>query len=161
MPAQTLTRRLLGSPFVDLLLGPYGVDRYLELIRPDLTLRDARARVISIERQTPRSVTLTLRPNAAFAGFQAGQYLPVGGEITFLHFARTREDWLYRPLVERLAAQHPGVRAVFRATREGGGRLDRELVRRLCGEELPDAAVCGPPALLDAARELWAGAPER
>ncbi len=44
MPAATTaTLRLLGSPFVDLLLGPYGVDRYLELIRPDLTVADYEA----------------------------------------------------------------------------------------------------------------------
>jgi ferredoxin-NADP reductase len=258
MPSPTLTRRLLGSSLVDLLLGPYGVDRYLELIRPDLTLRDARARVVSIQRQTPRSVTLTLRPNGAFTGFRAGQYLTVGvdidgvrrtrtyspassehrddglleltvtvhpgglvsrhlhealrpgqvlhlgaargdfalpdprperlllvgggsgitpvlsmlrtlcdehhrGEVTFVHLARTRRDWLYRPLVERLAAQHPGVSARFVATRDGGPRLTSEFVRSLIGDESGslDAAVCGPPALLDAARELWVDAPER
>jgi ferredoxin-NADP reductase len=256
MTTPSLTRRVLGSSFVDLLLGPNGVDRYLELLRPDLTIRDARARVVAIERQTPRSVTLTLRPNGAFSGFRAGQYLPVGvdidgvrrtrtyspaaserrddglleltvtahpdgfvsrhlhealrpgqvlhlgaargeftlperrpdrlllvgggsgvtavlsmlrtlcderhrGEVTFVHFARTRQDWLYRPLVERIAAQHPSVNAHFIATRETGRRLDTELVRSLCGEELPQAAICGPPALLDAAAEIWAAQPDR
>ena len=37
-PRPSLARRLLGSPVVDLLLGPHGVDRYLELIRPTLTV---------------------------------------------------------------------------------------------------------------------------
>ena len=259
MPLATTTRRLLSSSFVDLLLGPYGVDRYLELIRPDLTLRDARARVVAVERQTARSVTLTLRPNAAFAGFRAGQFVRVGvdidgvrrtrtyspagsehrhdglleltvtvhpqglvsdhlhrrlspgtvlhlgaaqgefvlpeprperllllsggsgitpvlamlrtlcdeghpGEITFVHFARTEQDWLYRPLVEQLAPRHPNLRARFLATRAGGPRLGPALVRELLGGDAPSsahAAVCGPPALLEAARELWADAPER
>jgi len=47
----------------DLLVGPHGIDRYLELIRPNLTLREARAEVVGVRRQTDRSVTLTLRPN--------------------------------------------------------------------------------------------------
>src|SRR5437588_6265239 len=89
MPLATTTRRLLNSSFVDLLLGPYGVDRYLELIRPDLTVRDARARVVGIERQTARSVTLTLRPNAAFAGFRAGQFIRVGVDIDGVRRTRT------------------------------------------------------------------------
>jgi len=29
------------------------------------------------------------------------------GELTFVHFARTEADWLYRPLVTELAARHP------------------------------------------------------
>ena len=40
-----LGRRLLRSSLVDLLVGPHGVDRYLELIRPALTVREARAEV--------------------------------------------------------------------------------------------------------------------
>ncbi|HSO97654.1 MAG TPA: ferredoxin reductase [Solirubrobacteraceae bacterium] len=259
MPLATTTRRLLSSSFVDLLLGPYGVDRYLEQIRPDLTVRAARARVAGIERQTARSVTLTLRPNAAFAGFRAGQFIRVGvdidgvrrtrtyspassehrddglleltvtahpdglvsehlhrrlspgtvlhlgpaqgefvlperrpdrllllsggsgitpvlsilrtlcdeghdGELTFVHFARTEEDWLYRPLVTSLANRHPNLRMRYIATQEGGPRLGPELIGELLAGEAPSsihAAVCGPPALLEAARELWADAPER
>jgi ferredoxin-NADP reductase len=231
---------------VDLLVGPHGIDRYLELVRPTMTVRDARAKVVAVRHQTPRSVTLTVRPNAAFAGFRAGQFVRVGteingvrrtrtyspassqydhgqleltvtvhpdglvsrhlgermtsgatvhlgdaagdfvlparrperlvlisggsgitpvmsmlhtlhheghdGEITFLHYARTAADWLYRPEVEAM----PNVQATFVASREGGGRLSADAVR-----DLDDAfaAVCGPPALLDAAREIFP--PER
>ncbi|MDQ6744507.1 MAG: ferredoxin reductase [Actinomycetota bacterium] len=259
MPAATSPRRLLGSSLVDLLLGPHGIDRYLELIRPDLTIHDARARVVALQRQTPRSVTLTLRPNSAWKGFSAGQYLrlgvdidgvrrtrtlspacsqhradgllevtatvhphglvsrhlheriqpgaimhlgaasgsftlpevrperlmlisggsgitPVlamlrtlcdeghGGELVFVHYARTAADWLYRPHVEHLTAEHPGLRVHYLATREGGARLSQELVRELLGGEDPTtahAAVCGPPALIDAVRSVWHQAPER
>ena len=84
-----LARRLLGSPVVDLLLGPHGVDRYLELISPTLTVGDARAEVVAVRRQTPRSVTLTLRPNRAWAGFEAGQYVAVGVEIDGVRRTRT------------------------------------------------------------------------
>ena len=51
-PRPGLARRLLGSPVVDLLLGPHGVDRYLELISPTLTVTDARAEVVAVRRQT-------------------------------------------------------------------------------------------------------------
>lgn len=240
MYTMSATRRLLRSQLVDLLVGPHGIDRYLELVRPTLTVTDARAEVVAVSHQTARSVTVRLQPNRAWGGFRAGQFVRVGveidgvrrtrtyspasserseqleltvtvhpdglvsrhlrehlrpgavlhlgdaggdfvlprptperlilisggsgvtpvmsmlrtlrdeayaGEIEFIHFARTAADWLYRAEVEAL----PGVRARFIATREGGGRL---------GEEPFDggayAAVCGPPALLEAARELFA-----
>ncbi|MGI9184609.1 MAG: ferredoxin reductase [Solirubrobacteraceae bacterium] len=246
--------RLLRSPLVDLLLGPHGVDRYLELIRPSLTVGDARAEVTAVRHQTLRSVTLTLCPNAAWAGFRAGQFVRAGfeldgvrrtrtyspagsqhaghaeleltvtahprgavstrlgagcrpgsivhlaaaqgdfvlpdqrpgrlvlisggsgvtpvmamlrslvdeehdGEITFLHYARTPEDWLYETEVRELAARARGQIAVaYRATRgpDASGRLDADRLAALTGD-LDDAhaAVCGPPALLEAARTAW------
>src|SRR5438270_6816927 len=88
MPA-TVTHRLLGSSFVDLLLGPHGVDRYLELIRPQLTVHDARARVVAVEHQTARSVTVVLRPNRAWRGFVAGQFVRVGVDIDGVRRTRT------------------------------------------------------------------------
>ena len=81
--------RLLRSPLIDLLAGPHGIDGYLELIRPQLTVRDARARVLAIRHQSARSVTLTLRPNAAFGAFRAGQSIPVGVEIDGVRRTRT------------------------------------------------------------------------
>jgi stearoyl-CoA 9-desaturase NADPH oxidoreductase len=62
----SLRDRVLRSPLVDLLTGPHGVDRYTELVEPTWTLGDSRARVVAVRRQTTRSVTLTLEPNAAF-----------------------------------------------------------------------------------------------
>jgi stearoyl-CoA 9-desaturase NADPH oxidoreductase len=85
MFTQTLTPRLrdrvLRSPLVDLLTGPHGVDRYTELVDPIWTAGDARAKVIAVRRQTPRSVTLTLEPNRAFTGFRAGQHINLTVEI--------------------------------------------------------------------------------
>jgi stearoyl-CoA 9-desaturase NADPH oxidoreductase len=78
---QTLTQRVLRSPLVDLLTGPHGVDRYTELVAPTWTQRDARATVVAVRRQTPRSVTLTLEPNQAFTGFRAGQHINLTVEI--------------------------------------------------------------------------------
>jgi ferredoxin-NADP reductase len=87
--AATATRRLMRSPMVDLLVGPHGIDRYLEVIRPGLTVHDARAEITQVRRQTRRSVTLALRPNAAWCGFQAGQFVRLGVEIDGVRRART------------------------------------------------------------------------
>jgi ferredoxin-NADP reductase len=112
MPTLTAPRRLLRSNLVDLLVGPHGIDRYLELIRPEGTVRDARARVLAVRRQTDRSVTLTLRPNAAWAGFKAGQFVRVGVEIEGVRRTRT-----YSPAsspydrdgtLELTITEHPG-----------------------------------------------------
>jgi len=64
--------------------GPHGVDRYTELVEPTWTLGDSRAKVVAVRRQTQRSVTLTLEPNAAFragARFRAGQHLNLTLEV--------------------------------------------------------------------------------
>lgn len=81
--------RLLRSGLVDLLLGPHGVDRYLELISPAGTVRDARAEVTAVRRQTARSVTLTLAPNGAWQGFAAGQFIRAGIELDGVRRTRT------------------------------------------------------------------------
>jgi len=77
----TLRERVLRSPLVDLLTGPHGVDRYTELVAPTWTLGEARATVVGVRRQTPRSVTLTLKPNRVFTGFRAGQHVNLAVEI--------------------------------------------------------------------------------
>jgi ferredoxin-NADP reductase len=85
MFTQTLTRglrqRVTGSTLVDLLTGPHGVDRYTELVAPTWTTSEARAKVVTVRRNTPRSVTLTLQPNAAFGGLRAGQHLNLTVDI--------------------------------------------------------------------------------
>ncbi|MFF0493667.1 ferredoxin reductase [Nocardia sp. NPDC003482] len=63
---------------VQTLTSPHPIDRYLELVRPTLTLRDLRAEVIDVRRATPGSVTLTLRPNRQWSGHRAGQYVQIG-----------------------------------------------------------------------------------
>ncbi|WP_068176693.1 ferredoxin reductase [Mycobacterium sp. UM_CSW] len=82
--AQTLRKRVLGSDLLDLLTGPHGVDRYTELVAPTWTLGEARAKVVDVRRTTPRSVTLTLAPNEAFASIhtlKAGQYVNLAVDI--------------------------------------------------------------------------------
>ncbi len=79
---QTLKKRVLGSDLVNLLTGPHGVDRYTELVTPTWTRGDGRAKVVDVRRTTPRSVTLVLAPNEAFADtVKAGQYVNLSVEI--------------------------------------------------------------------------------
>ena len=80
-PRRRIGRRLLGSGVAGALTTPHGVDRYLELVQPDWTLNEARARVSAVRRQTPDSVTLSLDPNDAWRGFRAGQFVNVTVEI--------------------------------------------------------------------------------
>jgi ferredoxin-NADP reductase len=82
-PSATLRlgRRVLGSPLLEALAAPHGVDRYLELIRPAWSLHEARAEVVEVRRQTADSVTLTLRPNENWKGFSTGQFIRLTVEI--------------------------------------------------------------------------------
>src|SRR5215510_903784 len=79
--AKTFRDQIPGSDLVELLTGPHGVDRYTELVDPTWTSGEARAKVIAVRRQTPRSVTLILEPNRAFTGFRAGQHINLTVEI--------------------------------------------------------------------------------
>jgi ferredoxin-NADP reductase len=108
----TATKRILRSGFVDLLVGPHGIDRYLELISPQLTVHDARAQVLAVRRQTARSVTISLRPNAAWSGARAGQFARVGVEIDGVRRTRTYSpasaERRTRDELELTVTLHPG-----------------------------------------------------
>ena len=113
--------RLLRSGLVDLLLGPHGVDRYLELISPARTVTEARAEVTAIRRQTARSVTLTMRPNRAWPGCAAGQFVRAGFELGGVRRTRT-----YSP-----AGSAHGDALELTVTEHPGGAVSPRLVREL------------------------------
>lgn len=73
--------RLLDNPVVAALVAPRHVDDYLELVSPTLSLRETRARVTEVRRETRDAVTLVLAPNHRFEGFEAGQYVPFTVEL--------------------------------------------------------------------------------
>lgn len=85
---RSLLRRALASDLVDKLCAPHGVDRYLELVDPRLVVREVRAEVVAVERQTRGTVTLTLAPNDAWAGFRAGQHVVVGVDVDGVNHER-------------------------------------------------------------------------
>jgi stearoyl-CoA 9-desaturase NADPH oxidoreductase len=80
MPS-TLPRHRPGRRLLDALAGPHGLDGYLEQIHPLLATDEVRAEVVAVGRDTDDSVTLTLRPNRAWRGFRAGQFVQLGVEI--------------------------------------------------------------------------------
>lgn len=81
MTAPSLLRRVLSSRLVATLTYPHGVDRYLEQFDRRWSTNEVRAEVLAIRHQTADSVTLTLRPNANWQGFRAGQYVRLTVEI--------------------------------------------------------------------------------
>jgi stearoyl-CoA 9-desaturase NADPH oxidoreductase len=81
--SRSLTRRILGQAIrvFDVAATPYGIDRYVELVRPSWSSTEVRAKVVHVRRTTRRSVTLTLRPNGNWTGFRAGQHTQLSVEI--------------------------------------------------------------------------------
>jgi len=67
--------------FLEAAATPHGLDSYLEQLDPLLVTGECRAEVVAAERGTDESVTLTLRPNRAWQGFRAGQFVNLAVEI--------------------------------------------------------------------------------
>jgi ferredoxin-NADP reductase len=84
----TRRRGMSALRLLDAVAGPHGIDRYLEQVRPTLVIGECRAEVVGVERGTEDSVTLTLRPNRAWRGFRAGQFLQVSVEIDGVRHTR-------------------------------------------------------------------------
>jgi ferredoxin-NADP reductase len=78
MPPKLLPRPSLR--FLEAVATPHGVDSYLEQLDPLLVVGECRSEVVDVDRGT-ESVTLTLRPNRAWQGFRAGQFVNVAVEI--------------------------------------------------------------------------------
>jgi stearoyl-CoA 9-desaturase NADPH oxidoreductase len=97
--ARRVARRLAGSGLLQSLTAPHGVERYLELLLPGFSLHDRRAEIVDVRRPTPTSVTLRLRANELWRGFQAGQFASLTVEIDGVR--RTR---CYSPA----SSQHAG-----------------------------------------------------
>jgi ferredoxin-NADP reductase len=66
---------------LEALATPHGIDRYLELVHPMLTVRELRAVVTDVERSTADSVTVTLRPTRQWRGFRAGQFVQLAVDV--------------------------------------------------------------------------------
>ena len=83
-------------------------------------------------------------------------------EVGFLNYARSPELALYGAELAQLQERHAGVRVARGFTRGAqagslSGRFDREHLRAAISEHRDAATfVCGPPALIDAVRSVWA-----
>ena len=126
-PRRGRGRRLLGSPFVDLLLGPHGVDRYLELIRPSLTVRDARAEVIA----RPPPDRAQRHPDAAAQRAPGTAFAPASSSAP-----ASRSTACAGPAPTRRPAPSTARRARARA--------DRDRASRGAGLPPPARAACAP-----------------
>jgi ferredoxin-NADP reductase len=96
---------------LEALAGPHGVDGYLEQISPLLVSGECRAEVLAAERGTEESVTLTLRPNRAWRGFRAGQFVQLAVEIDGVRHQRCYSPASAdgrRPELEITVKRHPG-----------------------------------------------------
>jgi stearoyl-CoA 9-desaturase NADPH oxidoreductase len=143
--AQTLRKRVLGSDLLDLLTGPHGVDRYTELVAPTWTLGEARAKVVDVRRTTPRSVTLTLAPNATFTStntVKAGQYVNLTVDIDGRRHTRC-----YSP-----ANAEGGVNLELTIGRHDGGLVSNHLYERARRGMVIGLAGAGGDFVLPAAR---------
>ena len=113
MTSSTLTRRVLSRAIrvFDAAATPYGVDRYVELVRPSWSSTEVRAKVVQVTRTTPRTVTLTLRPNGNWTGFRAGQYTQLSVEIDGVRHTRcysmTNAATARDGLIELSVTAHP------------------------------------------------------
>jgi ferredoxin-NADP reductase len=73
---------------LEALATPHGLDRYLELVNPMLTVRELRAEVVDTRRSAAGSLTLTLRPTRQWRGFTAGQFVQVSVVIDGVRHTR-------------------------------------------------------------------------
>lgn len=81
-------RRIPARRLLDAIAGPHGIDGYLEQINPTLVIGECRAEVTAVSHSTEDSVTLTLRPNRAWKGLRAGQFVQVSVEIDGVRHTR-------------------------------------------------------------------------
>jgi ferredoxin-NADP reductase len=96
--------------FLEAAATPHGLDSYLEQIDPLLVAGECRAEVVAAERGTAESVTLTLRPNRAWRGFRAGQFVNVRVEIDGVRHQRCYSPACvegHGPTLEITTKRHP------------------------------------------------------
>lgn len=84
------------------------------------------------------------------------------GNVTFLHYARTNDDVVYRAELAAIAARHRNVRIALACTREAragqlAGHIGRAHLRRVAPDHrAAHTYVCGAPGLIAWARATWA-----
>jgi ferredoxin-NADP reductase len=86
--APSRRRGIPGRRLLDSIAGPHGIDRYLEQINPTLVIGECRAEVVAASHGTEDSITLSLRPNRAWEGLRAGQFVQVSVEIDGVRHTR-------------------------------------------------------------------------
>jgi stearoyl-CoA 9-desaturase NADPH oxidoreductase len=96
--------------FLEAAATPHGLDSYLEQLDPLFVTGECRAEVVAVERGTEESVTLTLRPNRAWRGFRAGQFVNVAVEVDGVRHQRCYSPACAEgrgPMLEITTKRHP------------------------------------------------------
>ncbi len=86
MSTRTLLRRAVRA--ADAFAAPHGIDRYVEQVVPTWSSTEVRGRIVEVDRSTPDSVVLTIRPNGNWDGFRPGQYTQLTVEIDGVRHTR-------------------------------------------------------------------------
>lgn len=74
-------RRRRALSLVGSLTSPLVPDDYLELVNPLWSTRELRGRIERVQRETPSTVTIWIKPGWRWPGHLPGQYLRVGVEV--------------------------------------------------------------------------------
>ncbi|WP_320672257.1 ferredoxin reductase [Patulibacter defluvii] len=142
--SQHLKRHARVGEFVGLSL-PQGDDFVLPVPRP--------GRIVLISGGSGITPVLSMLRTLTDEGY--------AGQVSFLHYVRTADDLLYADELAGIEARHPNVTVLRAHTRDDRGdlrgHLDREHLRAALPEDRDAAAfVCGPGALVEAVRTIWA-----
>mgnify|MGYP000020552900 CR=1 FL=1 len=105
--------RVLDSALTRALAHPHAPDDYLEALSPMWTRRRIHAQVLARRNQTPGTLTLELRPNAAWPGFCAGQHLQIALDVNGV-----RQQRCFSPA--NAASERDRIELTLRLGAEGG-----------------------------------------
>jgi stearoyl-CoA 9-desaturase NADPH oxidoreductase len=158
-----------GSPFIELTIGHHDgglVSTYLnkharpgmvvglDSVGGDFVMPAAARRILFISGGS--GITPVMSMLRTLAAERAGDGR--AREITFVHYARSREEACYAAELSAMA----GVRVLHGYTRGGGGDLTGhfgpEHLATIAPDDDTDVYVCGPPALIEAVRAHFPGA---
>ena len=99
--------------------SPLLPDDYLEMVNPLWSTRELRGRIERIERETPDSVTVLIKPGWEWPGHRPGQYVRLGIEVDGIHHWRAYSLTWHRDerRSSHASARRPAQRGLSRAGR--------------------------------------------
>jgi len=89
VPMTTTTLQRLMSPLVSSLVAPAVFDFWAGILNPVWSWERTLAKVVDVRQEARNTVTLVLRPNRHFTGFQPGQHVNVTAEVNGARVTRS------------------------------------------------------------------------
>lgn len=77
------------------------------------------------------------------------------GDVTLVHYARSRAEVIFRAELDALARRHRGLHLLVHASDEGGRFDEADLARRVPDFAERTTYLCGPPGLMTRVEQLW------